>query len=245
MPITAGGGARWVDQRNSYVNVVVECIGIVPLEVNLTNIFLIGASIQNMYSHTPGSVPRAWDSNQVDSTPEFTELYFSYSSNLSPQTMRGRHPKSLFCGLAKLDNWKFNINSTGFANIVPSEGDVVYGALYFISAQDEGGLDDMEGVPEHYQKQWLEGMRMSNDGTETGQRVKFLVYIDSTRPDEGTIGPEYIVWIRKAIRDAKPFGLPDDYVEKCIRPWLPGNEQDEVEKDMEPVRMMFSKDAFK
>ena len=173
-----------------------------------------------------------------ESTLNFKDLYFSYASNLSPLTMKGRHPGSLFCGLAKLDGWKFNINSTGFANIMQSEGDHVYGALYFISAADEAAIDDMESVPDHYQKQHLEVEKINKDGAERGQMVPALVYIDSIRPDEGQIGKAYVVWIRKAIRDARPFGLPDEYVERYIRPWLPASEEGEVEQDMEPVRMM-------
>ncbi len=107
-----------------------------------------------MYTHTSGSGPRAWDSSKIDSTPQYSELYFSYASNMSPQTMKGRHPHSLFAGLAVLKGWRWNINSMQYANIVKSndEKDIVYGALYFITSQDEAGLDDMEGAPDFYQK---------------------------------------------------------------------------------------------
>lgn len=124
----------------------------------------------------------------------------------------------------------------------------------------------MEGAPAFYQKKHLEVARINADGSETEQKVEPLIYIDVERPDEGVIAPEYVVWIRKclllviyvllirltrppwsigkAIRDAKPYGLPDQYVEKYIRPLLPENEDSEVEKDMEPVRLMFSRNAF-
>lgn len=129
----------------------------------------------------------------------------------------------------------------------------------------------MEGAPAFYQKKHLEVTRINADGSETDQKVEPLIYIDLERPDKGVIAPEYVVWIRKyrchflpkrlmihifsnanrtfmvsgkAIRDAKPFGLPDQYVEKYIRPLLPENEESEVEKDMEPVRLMFSRNAF-
>ena len=199
-----------------------------------------------MYAHEAGSAPRSRDQYKVDANAQYTELYFSYASNLSPQAMKGRHPTSLFCGLAKLQNWRWNVNSTGYANVVPSpEGDAVYGALYFISAHDEAALDDMEGAPVNYQKQSLGVTRLSSDGSVTEQKVNALVYIDTIRQDEGEITPEYVVWIRKAIRDAKPFGLPDEYVQKYIRPFLPLSENEDVENDLQPVRMMFSQDAFK
>lgn len=222
-----------------------------------------------MYSHTPGSGPRAWNSTSTNptSTPDYTEVYFSYSSNMSPQTsnphspplhfthtgsfysnrnpppVKGRHPHSLFAGLALLPNWRWTINTEHFANIVPSTApqDKVYGALYFITALDESGLDDMEGAPTHYQKQHLEVTRINADGSATDQKVTALVYVDTIRTEEAAIAPEYRVWIRKAVRDAKPFGLPDGYVEEVIAPHLVGED---VEEDMEPVRVVFSRNAF-
>lgn len=157
--------------------------------------------------------------------------------------MKGRHPHSLFAGLALLPNWRWTINTEHFANIVPSTApqDKVYGALYFITALDESGLDDMEGAPTHYQKQHLEVTRINADGSATDQKVTALVYVDTIRTEEAAIAPEYRVWIRKAVRDAKPFGLPDGYVEEVIAPHLVGEDGEE---DMEPVRVVFSRDAF-
>jgi hypothetical protein len=199
-----------------------------------------------MFTHTPGASKKAW-SSKVDDDRLFSDVYFSYSSNLSPETMKGRHPSSLFCGLAKLTGWRWNINSTRYANIVPSSAeDVVYGSLYFLSPADEAAMDDAEGVPYHYQKQHHEVVRLNADGLETEQKVNALIYIDGERMDEGEIMPDYVVWIRKAMRDAKPFGLPDAYVEKVIQPWLPAGEQNEEEVgDMQPIRIMFSKDQMK
>lgn len=108
-------------------------------------------------------------------------------------------------------------------------------------------MDEAEGVPYYYQKEHHEVARVNADGSETGQKIEALMYVDSERKDEGEIMPDYVVWIHKAIRDAKPFGLPDDYVERVIRPWLPTgdhNEEEEEEEDMNPVRIMFSKDKM-
>jgi gamma-glutamylcyclotransferase len=198
-----------------------------------------------MFTHTPGASKKAWTSKVDDDRP-FSDVYFSYSSNLSPSTMKGRHPSSLFCGLAKLTGWKWQINSTRYANIIPaSEEDSIYGSLYFLSPADEAAMDEAEGVPYHYQKQHHEVVRVNGDGSETEQRIPALMYIDAERKEEGDIMPDYIVWIRKAIRDAKPFGLPDDYVERVILPWLPEASGDEVEEDMNPIRIMFSSNQMR
>jgi len=177
-------------------------------------------------------------SANVDTSRRFSELYFGYASKISPKAMRGRCPDSLSCGLARLDSWKWNINSTQYANIVPSEGDIVYGSLYFLSPRDEAGLDESEGIPWLYEKQWHEVRRINQDGSESAQVVKALVYVDVERLDEGIIMPDYVIWIAKAIRDAKPFGLPDNYAEKYLRKYLPPISKEQEERDLEPVRVM-------
>lgn len=152
--------------------------------------------------------------------------------------MKGRCPDSMFCGLARLDDWRWNINSTQYANIVPSKGDVVYGSLFFLSPRDEAGLDESEGVPWAYEKQYHQCMRINPDGSESGQMVPCMTYVDVQRPDEGSIMLDYIIWINKAIKDAKQFGLPDDYVQKYIRPYIPLTYKEEEEREIQFVRVM-------
>ena len=175
----------------------------------------------------------------VDTSKRFSELYFGYASNLSHRTMKGRCPDSAFAGLARLSGWRWHINSTGYANIVPSTSDVVYGALFFLSPRDEAGLDESEGVPWMYEKKWLEVVRIGPDGNAAGDPVTTMTYMDVQRPDEGMIMTDYVVWINQAIRDATPFGLPKEYVEKSIRPYIPPSKNPEDdEKDMDAVRVM-------
>ena len=115
--------------------------------------------------------PAVDKSANVDTSRRFSELYFGFASNLAPSTMKGRCPDSVFCGLARLDDWKWTINSTKYANIVPSPGDVVYGGLFFLSPRDEAGLDHSEGVPWLYEKQWHECVRINPDGSDNDQKV--------------------------------------------------------------------------
>lgn len=221
---------RWIYTIHSQVSLLVFFI-IKSFPESLHGVFVI------MYppSQQGPSKPRH---ATADLSRRFTELYFGYASNLSPTAMKGRCPDSLFCGLARLDGWKWNINSTQYANIIPSEGDVVYGSLFFLSPRDEAGLDESEGVPWLYEKQWHEVMRIREDGSESGQVVKVLMYVDVQRPDEGEIMPDYVVWINKAIRDAKRFGLPDEYVEKYIRKYIPPTSTEEEQREIEMVRVM-------
>nr|OQO15723.1 hypothetical protein B0A51_18429 [Rachicladosporium sp. CCFEE 5018] len=174
----------------------------------------------------------------VDTSRRFSELYFGYASNLSPLAMKGRCPDSIFCGLAKLHDWRWQINSTQYGNIVPSPGDHVIGALFFLSPRDEAGLDESEGVPWMYEKQTHDVERIDAQGKGMGQSIPAMTYVDVQRPEEGTIINDYVVWIHKAIRDAKPYGLTDEYVAKYLLPYIPVNNpgDDDDKRDLEPVR---------
>ena len=170
-------------------------------------VFLISPSshFPNLQSMNPPDMqgPAVSRHETVDTSKRFSELYFGFASNLTPSAMKGRCSDSVFCGLARLDGWKWQINSTSYANIIPSEGDVVYGGLYFLSPRDEAGLDESEGVPWLYEKQWHDCIRINQDGYETDQEVPCLMYVDVQRSDEGTIEHDCVIWINKAIREAK------------------------------------------
>lgn len=97
--------------------------------------------------------------------------------------MAKRCPTSSYLGVARLNDYRWQINSRGYANVVPvsapsnstvsvgeeegeeeEEGkkesqtpytDVVYGLVYALEAADEARLDRNEGVPEAYTKEML------------------------------------------------------------------------------------------
>lgn len=125
------------------------------------------------------------------------------------------------------EDYKWIINSTSYASIIPSVGDVVYGSLYFLSDRDEKALDTSEGVPWLYEKQYLEVHRIV-DGKMEERTTQSLAYVDVQRLEEGIIEPDYIVWVNKAIRDGLKNGIPKEYVEKYLRRWVgnPEKEQD-------------------
>lgn len=155
----------------------------------------------------------------ADNETKFTALYLGYSSNLSPTTMKQRCPDSLFVGIAILKGYKWIINTTSYASIIPSPDDVVYGSLYFLSHRDEVALDTSEGVPWLYEKQYLDIHRMVN-GKEEDKMTKALAYVDVQRLEEGEIEPDYIVWVQKAMMEGLKIGIPGDYIEKYLRPWV-------------------------
>ena len=110
--------------------------------------------------------------------------------------MRQRCPDALFIALGRLPDYKWMINSTGYANIVPSPGDVVYGTLCFLSARDESALDESEGVPWMYEKHKVKVWRLPAPGQSAAgwgndeEQVEATVYVDVQRLNEGKIDRE-------------------------------------------------------
>ena len=142
---------------------------------------------------------------------EQTQYYFGYWSNLSKEQMAIRCPESKYYASGTLSGYSWLINTRGYASIKPSESDFVLGEIFTLSQQDVDYLDIYESVEE--------GMYLkSNLSVETSKgTIDCLVYIasDST---PGIPQEEYIKRINLGIKSAN---LPDDYVQKAIRPFIP------------------------
>lgn len=178
---------------------------------------------------------------------QYSCIYFGYASNLSPRTMKQRCPDSLFISLARITGWRWIINETGYANIIPGNpDDEVWGSLCFLSRRDEMALDESEGVPWLYEKMKLKVKRVPQDvaGAEwrtndAGEEIEATAYVDVQRLAEGKIEKEYVVWVRKAIEDAKLCGMPESYAEKYIRKFLPAREDNDLpEQEIMMVRTL-------
>jgi gamma-glutamylcyclotransferase len=131
--------------------------------------------------------------------------------------MSYRCPGSTYLGIGVLRDWKWLISASGYANIIESQGDIVYGFVYTITSSDEDRLDGYEGVPECYIKQTLSVMMM---GHGEGKRVDAMVYLD-TIVGEAKPKTEYIGRMNSAIEDAVDKGIPKGYIEKYLRPFIP------------------------
>ncbi|KAG5638970.1 hypothetical protein H0H81_008190 [Sphagnurus paluster] len=142
-------------------------------------------------------------------------LYFAYGSNLR------RCPGSNYIGIALLTGWKWFINTCGYANVKWSTGDVVYGMIYTLTPEDEAKLDQFEGVPKDYIKQTLCVEFLGE--REGGKMIQALVYTDVERLNEGPPKTEYITRINRAVDDARQEGIPQEYVDKYIRPFIPAD----------------------
>ena len=142
---------------------------------------------------------------------EQTQYYFGYGSNLSKEQMAIRCPESKYYASGTLSGYSWLINTRGYASIKPSESDFVLGEIFTLSQQDVDYLDIYESVEEGMYLKSILSVETSK-GT-----IDCLVYIasDST---PGIPQDEYIERINLVIKSAN---LPDDYVQKAIRPFIP------------------------
>ncbi|MCJ1411492.1 hypothetical protein MMC19_005582 [Ptychographa xylographoides] len=172
-------------------------------------------------------------------------LYFAYGSNLSTTQMRQRCPSSTYIGVGLLVDWHWIINEKGYANIVSRNPeseraeicrslsfleesqdpmDYVYGLVYALEVSDESLLDGYEGVPWAYTKETVR-IALWDGGTAVGERegrlVDALVYVDRLRTKGGRIKDEYVLRMSRAVREAATKGLPAQWMETVIRPFLP------------------------
>lgn len=174
-----------------------------------------------------------------------------------------------------MKGFQWMIYQRGFANIVEvdgheeegtekgEEGDYrnqVWGMMYSLEENDEKLLDEREGVPVAYRKEWIEcefwtvpevaasssreeeeedvkkvvdeekKKRKPADITKRPGKEKMLVYINREMTDEGEIRKEYISRMNCGIKDAVKEGLPGEYVEQVLRRWIPADGEEEEKK---------------
>ena len=120
-------------------------------------------------------------------------LYFAYGVNLNRAHMRLWCPSSAPAGQAALADHRLAFRV--WADVVPSPGDEVSGALYQIAAADLEALDEYEDYPSLY------------------ERVRVTVQTES--------GPVEAFTYR--MRAGRPFALPDDdylgLIEQGYKDW--------------------------
>jgi len=138
-------------------------------------------------------------------------FYFAYGSNMWAKQMHDRCPDHRLVGNGVLNGYLWIISSRGYANVVKSSPDVVFGVVYEISDSDERNLDCYEGVSTGSYRKELLSVKVD------GSRITCLVYVDPVQ-DEGLPKPEYTRRINKGIQDAK---LPEEYVRSSIRSFIP------------------------
>ena len=98
------------------------------------------------------------------------KLYFAYGSNLNHEQMQLRckdaeYIKNIFLEIYKLSFCAVS-RDYGVANVVKKSGSKVPGGLWKISEEDEKVLDDYEGYPNLYSKEYF---------NTNGEKVLFYI----------------------------------------------------------------------
>ncbi len=140
-------------------------------------------------------------------------LYFAFASNLSRSQMNRWCPASRFLGTAVLAGFRFVYD--GFSvtwdgavgNIVKSEAESVWGALYEITERDLRTLDAFEGYPRSYDHREVEVK------DREGKSRRAITYLRTGR----ALGPPHPDYERIVIDGAKECGLPDEYIDQALR----------------------------
>lgn len=108
--------------------------------------------------------------------------YFAYGSNMNLDRMKERGIDFTSRVFARLDDYKLVFNKKAlrgnktFANIEPSEGNHVEGALYEFPDEQIDNLDRCEGHPCHYERKELTVL------DQNGLSMSAMVYI--AHPDK-------------------------------------------------------------
>jgi gamma-glutamylcyclotransferase len=140
-------------------------------------------------------------------------LYFAYASNMNRAQMKRWCPASRFLGVASLAGHRFVYD--GFSvpwggavgNIVPSETETVWGALYDTTERDRLTLDAFEGYPRGDERREVEVL------DRDGNLLRAMTYCRTGR----ALGKPHPDYERVVLDGAKDCGLPEDYVDKTLR----------------------------
>lgn len=91
--------------------------------------------------------------------------------------------------------------------------------MYELTAADEHDLDLYEGPT--YAKKILPVLLTETKSEHAADTVEMLIYIDVLRKSESYPRKEYIYRMNMGIADALKQGVPQDYIDKYLRPFIP------------------------
>ena len=111
------------------------------------------------------------------------------------------------------------INDRGYANIIPSTGDIVYGLVYELTPSDESSLDNYESST--YEKLYIPVDLVPKNNAVNERSVECLIYVDVERKKESKPVEEYVYRMNMGIKDALKEGIPASYIKKYLRPFIP------------------------
>ena len=140
-------------------------------------------------------------------------LYFAYGSNLGSGQFVERCPAARFLGTACLEGFRFVYDGYSVpwdgavANILRSEAERLWGALYEITESDRVALDGFEGYPQSYDRRDVEVTNAA------GQVRRAMTYYRTGR----AVGQPHPDYEKAVLAGARERGLPDEYIDRYLR----------------------------
>jgi gamma-glutamylcyclotransferase len=143
-------------------------------------------------------------------------LLFAYGSNLADSEIQAVCPEARFAGVARLPGYRLALRRRsirwggGAVDIVPAEGDEVWGALYELPDGTLERLDAKEGEGWAYRRVPVE--------VELGGRAVRAEAYEVVHKEREEVPPtrDYAALVARGARER---GLPEGYVERLLR-WL-------------------------
>jgi gamma-glutamylcyclotransferase (GGCT)/AIG2-like uncharacterized protein YtfP len=129
-------------------------------------------------------------------------LYFAYGSNLNRRQFQHRCPKARPFARCQLPDYRLVFD--GVADIIPSPGSLVEGALYWITADCERALDLYEGYPNLYTKSYF---NVVDDLADPQSPVFEAMFYTMETPDISAPSPSYVRCIHQGFTD---WSIPYD-----------------------------------
>ncbi len=135
--------------------------------------------------------------------------YFAYASNMSSEELGAWCPGAEFIAVAKLPEHRLDFTrysekrQGGVADVVPSGGSEVWGALYELPDEELPTLDRKESAPTAYRHEYVDVV------TQSGERVRAMTYMVIDKVPTEAPSRDYMDLI---LRGARERGLPSDYV---------------------------------
>lgn len=140
--------------------------------------------------------------------------YFAFASNMSSEEFGAWCPGAEFIAVAKLAGYRLDFTrysekrQGGVADVVASEGDEVWGALYELPEDELPALDRKESAPSVYGHEDVDVV------TTPGERVRAMTYMVVDKAPTEAPGRAYLELILKGARERE---LPADYLSALER----------------------------
>ncbi len=148
------------------------------------------------------------------------EMQFAYGSNMDPKRLKQKEEIEhilVNARRARLDDWEFGFtkksdDGSGKANIIPKNGDIVWGLLIELDPKAVKEMDKSEGIGSkipHYTKETVRVI------TDDGVEHECKTYVANFHPDrfdqEGVLPSKD--YLKHIVDGATIHNLPPEYIE--------------------------------